>query len=488
MKRQARDAPSATKCPELSLTAARRVADLQAPPFLGIQEDQQDRGCFSASLPWRATFRTVTRAGQSRTLAKDTPRARRGGNLRAVVLDEDRVAALAARSVASLTRRDLARALLSVPSTEALAAVPELRRQLFAAGNPLSAAFWESAETVLGSIVAGAATIGDVRHWLESTGTEPTGLIGMHVWEDEGKRSELQAEMHGLLVAHLEDRLAAGEIEPDLLVTGDFLARRAYVGTQERWMTSPLPDGRVPMDVLLDEQDEQFLADWDEAEAEALSELRMVVDEVGERPLPGQELREACVSLRSALARPGWPGNLLAACGDVDPRDLPADDTELWLRLAAGIASPAGELPDDDKVPDPDDELDEDSQAIVALCTLQPYDWLAAVATLARRGPGTAAAAYDLARYVSEFEPDDDDRAAADDADEGDDSADSEFGFDEFDEDFDESEDQEAGEGFFFHVTGLWQALGALDDAERLTPLGWWGLPEALQRAWTPRG
>src|SRR6266536_1282754 len=105
LKRQARDAPSATKCPELSLTAARRVADLQAPPFLGIQEDQQDRGCFSASLPWRATFRTVTRAGQSRTLAKDTPRARRGGNLRAVVLDEDRVAALAARSVASFLRQ-----------------------------------------------------------------------------------------------------------------------------------------------------------------------------------------------------------------------------------------------------------------------------------------------------------------------------------------------------------------------------------------------
>jgi hypothetical protein len=26
-----------------------------------------------------------------------------------------------------------------------------------------------------------------------------------------------------------------------------------------------------------------------------------------------------------------------------------------------------------------------------------------------------------------------------------------------------------------------------VDDDERLTPLGWWGLPEAVQRAWEPR-
>ena len=28
--------------------------------------------------------------------------------------------------------------------------------------------------------------------------------------------------------------------------------------------------------------------------------------------------------------------------------------------------------------------------------------------------------------------------------------------------------------------------LGATDAAQRLTPLGWWGLPEALQKAWSP--
>ena len=43
-------------------------------------------------------------------------------------------------------------------------------------------------------------------------------------------------------------------------------------------------------------------------------------------------------------------------------------------------------------------------------------------------------------------------------------------------------------EGLFLPVTSLWQVLGALDDDERLTPLGFWGLPEAMLRVWAPSG
>ena len=402
--------------------------------------------------------------------------------------------------MAALTRRDVARGLLSVPSAVALTVLPSLRRQLFAAGNPLSAAFWESAQTAIGSIAAGTATIGDVREWLESTGTEPTTLIDMHVWAEEAERSPLQTEMHGLLVTYLEDRLAAGEIGPDRLAAGDATARRAYVALQERWMTSPLPDGRVPMDVLLDEQDEKFLAEWDEAEAEALDELRAVLESVGERPLPRHELHKVCMLIRSALASPGWPGDLLTACGGVDPQDLPADDSELWLTLAAGVVSPVGDLPDMGALADTDDvALDEDSQAIVALCSIQHYDWLAAISALARGGPGTPAAEDDLAGYVTEYETDNDDGTtgdanlggAAGESDDGDfgdgDSAGlDDVGLPDFAEDFDEFETRQAAAGLFIHVTALWQVLGAIDDDERLTPLGWWGLPEALQRAWAP--
>jgi hypothetical protein len=170
--------------------------------------------------------------------------------------EADRVADLAGRPLSALTRRDVALALLTAPSDEALDSLPGIRRGLLAAGNPLSAVFWTSAEAILQKISDGVATVGDVRTWLEATGTEPNGIIGLHVWDEMSERSQLAAEMHTRLVSHLEERLAAGEIDPDLLAAADPAACRAYIELQERWMTSALPDGRVPMDELLDEKDE----------------------------------------------------------------------------------------------------------------------------------------------------------------------------------------------------------------------------------------
>ena len=133
--------------------------------------------------------------------------------LRGVELQADRVADLAHRRVAELRRRDVAIALLSVPAADALASLPTIRRGLLAAGNPLSAPFWESAETILLKISEHDATFGDVHGWLEATGTEPTGIIGLHVWAEPATRSPLQEEMHARLVGHLEELVAAGEID-----------------------------------------------------------------------------------------------------------------------------------------------------------------------------------------------------------------------------------------------------------------------------------
>ena len=36
----------------------------------------------------------------------------------------------------------------------------------------------------------------------------------------------------------------------------------------------------------------------------------------------------------------------------------------------------------------------------------------------------------------------------------------------------------------FTPVVSRWREIGALDEHERLTALGWWGLPEALLRSW----
>jgi hypothetical protein len=137
-----------------------------------------------------------------------------GAKLRGVNLDADRVAELAARPLSELTRRDVALALLAVPSGDALVSLPSIRRGLVAAGNPLSAVFWSSAEAILHKINDSDATVGDVRTWLEATGTEPNGIIGLLDWDEQSERSQLAEEMHTRLVTHLEERLAAGRSAP----------------------------------------------------------------------------------------------------------------------------------------------------------------------------------------------------------------------------------------------------------------------------------
>ncbi len=396
------------------------------------------------------------------------------------------MADLAGRPLSGLTRRDVALALLTVPAADALASLPGIRRGMLAAGNPLSAVFWSSTEAVLHKIADGAATVGDVRMWLEATGTEPNGIIGLHVWDEQSERSQLAAEMHTRLVSHLEERIVAGEIDPDLLAAGDPAACQAYIEVQERWMTSALPDGRVPMDVLLDEKDEEFLAEWDAADADALAAVQAVLNRVGERPLPREDLRGASARLRQDIARPGWPGRLLIECSGLRPKDLPADDTELWLRLAAGVASPEG--PDDWGRPGQDDgDLEETDSELSAICAIDHFDWLAVITALAEGGPGTAASAADLATYVRDYDPEDpedpdDGPGEAGDAEEEEDGPGDLFLSD--DDEFDDL----TMEGLFLPVTSLWQVLGAIDDDERLTPLGWWGLPEAMLRVWAPSG
>lgn len=447
---------------------------------------------------------------------------------RGVELQADRVAELAHRPVAQLRRRDVAIALLTVAAEDALTSLPAIRRGLLAAGNPLSAPFWDSAEAILQKISGHEATFGDVHGWLEATGTEPTAIIGLHVWEEPDARSPLQEEMHARLVSHLEECVAAGEIDPDRLATGNEEARRAYLAEQERWMTAPLPDGRVPMTVLLDEQDEAFLADWAAADAEARTALASVLETVGERSLPTADLDTAVARLRTDIARPGWPGQMLVSFSGRTAEALPADPVELWLTLAASVAAPQGDpLSEEDKEfaramewadeedldfgdalddTGADEEPDEMSAAIAAVCALDHFDWLAVMSALVTGGPGTPASAADLARYVRDFDPDkiiglslasvgdeDDDDPDEDDGAEGD-EGDGEgtpahsldgpeldaAGFEDYDE-FDEL----SIEGLFLHVTSMWSVLGAIDDDDRLTPLGWWGLPEAMQRAWT---
>jgi hypothetical protein len=204
-------------------------------------------------------------------------------------------------------------------------------------------------------------------------------------------------------------------------------------------------------------------AEWAAAQAEALALLRSVLSELPDRPMPRRALTTACRRIRTVMAEPDWPRDLLAACGGVDPARLPDDNGELWLTLASGIVAPRDELPGADPADDEFSDIDpgladlsDDQQALVALGTLDLGDWLAVASALARGGPGTAASPEALAKYVSEFDPDDPDDQA------------------------------DAAARMFARAAGLWDVLGAIKDG-RLTPLGWWGIPDAVQRAWAPR-
>ncbi|MDN5915100.1 MAG: hypothetical protein L0I76_08350 [Pseudonocardia sp.] len=346
----------------------------------------------------------------------------------------------------AVTRRDVARWLVSTPG--AAESLPELRRELMAVGLPLTAAFWTSAKDLLDSIDAGQATIGEVTRWLEATGSEPTKIIGLHVWDPaEWDRRPRARGLYDELVGHLETLVRSGAIDPDRLLSGDSEALSAYVAEQERWLSEPAGDGGSRMDTLLDEADDEFLVDWDAAEAEYLAELEDLLTGLGERPCPQEELHAATGRLRAGLASGGFPYDLLASGAGLSPRALPASERELWLSLAAGVVEPADEPPDS-----------YGPEELSSWYALGHVDWLCAVWELARRGVGASAEGGDLAGYVATSDLVEDDV---------------------------DPDDVEVLAAGFRTVTELWRALGAVEDDGRLTPLGWWGLPEALRRAWT---
>ena len=175
--------------------------------------------------------------------------------------------------------------------------------------------------------------------------------------------------------------------------------------------------------------------DADEEVADSV--LVEVKEEVGDRPCPTGPLSTACAAARSGITAGAAPWADMAATagltsGHLAPLDAGAlpDDEELWLALATSVAT---------RPPEP-------------ASPLGVTEWLAAVAALTLWGPGTQADAESLAHLVSEAD--------------------------------EKPEDAGPMVAAFTPVVERWSALGAVDATERLTALGWWGLPEAQRRAW----
>lgn len=335
-----------------------------------------------------------------------------------------------------------------MPAEQGIEEIPALRRRLTKAGNPLTEPFWQSLESTLRMIDEGTATIGDVRRFVESTGTEPVDMLpsDLFSWPDLEERGPVATEMHQRLVRHLESRVAAGDIDPDLLAVGDQDAWDAYIEEQRQWLHTPI-DGQEPYWAVIDEEDAAFDAEWEEADRVAVEALDEVLDEVGERPLPRLALRNACQNIRhivdSGIGGYLWP---LASLADVETG---TDDGEYWL-TAAGETIQTSEMPPEDA----------DLESTSAWMALDHADWLGAVGMLARLGPGVPAGAPDLAGYVLT-------------------SPDLGGAFE------DPAEARQVLEFGFSTVVDLWMVIEAVDSSYRLTDLGWWGLPEALRRTWS---
>jgi hypothetical protein len=191
------------------------------------------------------------------------------------------------------------------------------------------------------------------------------------------------------------------------------------------------------------EDDEEFLAQWEQAEADAVDVLRQALPAQARTPLPARELAAACQRLRAGLGRHDPAFETIRRAAGLDP-PLPADDAEVWLTAAGALIAmrePSG--------------LDPELEA--AVMALELADWIGAVVGLVRGGVGASA---DPAALVAAIDacPEVDGTVDPDDAD--------------------------LVELAFEVVLPTWEAVGAVDADRRLTALGVWGLPRALTRAW----
>jgi hypothetical protein len=206
------------------------------------------------------------------------------------------------------------------------------------------------------------------------------------------------------------------------------------------------PDGGLFDDLgVSDEEMDQWLAEWDEADRGAVDLLRRALaDQVG-RPAPAS-LAAAASDARAGLTKRGSPLQWVRKAAELDPRRLPDDDAELLIRATAGTIVPQEitGLPDEEEA---------------TLVSLEHGDWAGAVISAVRGGAGADASPSSLVdgyRRCPEIE----------------------FA--------DELEDDDASflETAFWIVALPWRALGLIDGDHRLTPVGGWILPRALARAW----
>jgi hypothetical protein len=197
---------------------------------------------------------------------------------------------------------------------------------------------------------------------------------------------------------------------------------------------------------------------WDAAERYAVTLLWEALPEAHAVATPIEELTEQAARFRSAARK--WPYRDLAHAtwGQHTRKRLPADDMDLWLDAAGVMATMRR-------------QVGTGSPLLEPMTLLRPADWAGAVIGLVRAGVNTVAMAEDLVRYARQCPQ----------ITGGNETGDEAAAYDPFAGGV--ADDESMCRGFEAALT-CWQAIGAVNEQQWLTRLGWWGLPRALARAW----
>ena len=212
------------------------------------------------------------------------------------------------------------------------------------------------------------------------------------------------------------------------------------------WGTIPDQHGLVERPADLDEAaDDTDFGDEDYEDLDPAEAWRIVRAAIGIERAAGDPPGALHAAAQALRAR--WPSHeisLVRLAAELE-EPLPEEDAFLWVEAAAGIVDPsdAGLLRAEER-----DGWD----------VIETADWAGAVIELVRRGPGTAADADALSELIAHCP--------------------------EVEESDLDPEDEALLRRGLSQVTTLLMALGAIDEEHCLTPLGAWGLPRALRRAW----
>lgn len=152
-------------------------------------------------------------------------------------------------------------------------------------------------------------------------------------------------------------------------------------------------------------------------------------------------LGEVARALRGHQGEQGWPYGVLMAASGLEAEALPDDET-LWVEVASGVVNPVEDLPIQ-----PTEES--------AWTAIEPADWAALTIELLRSEHAAAPDAPAMLEMVERCP--------------------------EIDEELSPVDEHTLLRGLDL-VRRMLETLGALDAEGRLTPLGRWGLPRALER------